>query len=707
MNSIIRYVVPVCAFACHAAYAQTDNVEEIVVIGVQDTHTVRTDDTMVSPADTAELLKKMPGANVNKNGELTGLAQYRGMFGERINVSINGTHINPGGPNAMDAPLHYAPVALIESLSVSRGIAPVSAGQETIGGHVKATTYSGEYGTSNDFHLAGRTYLGGQTVNSGNVASSLLSLTNRHHIFRTFLMQEQGDDSKFSGGKVIPTEYDRNRWDLGYSYTEGDHEFSIDFARNNTLHAGTPALPMDIKSIDGDLFRTKYEYNGVDYHVIAQYSNEDILHWMSNNTLRRPPQTPSGTPDGMRYRDSRTTSVADGFAIKVERYVDNGLWRAGIDGNFASHDAKILNPNASGFYIDNFKGSERDILGVYLERRLTLSTNTGLELGARYNRVNTDSAQVAANLNPMNLSAGMPFMMNGMVQMLASRFNGQDLAKTDNDVDWFARLSIDSGYDFTWYIGAARKTRAPSYQERYLWLPLATTGGLADGKVYIGNPDLNPEVAHEFEIGFDYDGDRFSIYPRAFYKDVTDFIQGIPSTDTMAINFAQMMANMGMGSPDPLQYANVDANYYGFDLEALLELNERFNLRSVVSVVRGQRDDISDDLYRISPDNVLLALEYRKNRFSGSLEAVTYADQDRVSATSLEANTDGYTIFNISGRWNMSSNLEIGAGINNVLDKRYDNHLGGYNRAHNPDIAMGARIPGLGRSVYGRMMWYF
>ena len=211
MHSFIRYVVPVCALTCNAAYAQPSNIEEIVVIGVQDTHTVRTDDTMVAPADTAELLKKMPGANVNKNGELTGIAQYRGMFGDRINVSINGTHINSGGPNAMDAPLHYAPVALIESLSISRGIVPVSVGQETIGGHVEAHTYGGEFSNSNDFEFAGRAYVGGQTVNSGNVASSLLSMTNRNHIFRAFLMQEQGGDSKFDGGEITPSEYDRNR----------------------------------------------------------------------------------------------------------------------------------------------------------------------------------------------------------------------------------------------------------------------------------------------------------------------------------------------------------------------------------------------------------------------------------------------------------------------------------------------------------------
>src|SRR5690606_1286785 len=122
----------------------------------------------------------------------------------------------------------------IESLSVSRGIVPVSVGQETIGGHVEAQTYGGEFSNSDSFGFAGRTYLGAQSVNEGSVGSTLLSLTNRHHIFRTFLMEEQGGDSEFDGGKILPSEYDRNRWDAGYSYTRGNHEFSIDFSRNNT-----------------------------------------------------------------------------------------------------------------------------------------------------------------------------------------------------------------------------------------------------------------------------------------------------------------------------------------------------------------------------------------------------------------------------------------------------------------------------------------
>jgi iron complex outermembrane receptor protein len=74
-------------------------------------------------ADSAALLKRIPGADVNDNGPLSGQVQYRGMFGTRMNVRVGGAFIVPGGPNWMDTPLHYAPRPLIQNLEVERGIA--------------------------------------------------------------------------------------------------------------------------------------------------------------------------------------------------------------------------------------------------------------------------------------------------------------------------------------------------------------------------------------------------------------------------------------------------------------------------------------------------------------------------------------------------------------------------------------------------------
>jgi len=682
-------------------------VQEITVIGVRDTHTVVTDDTLVAPPDTAQLLRRMPGANVNKNGELTGIAQYRGMFGDRIRVSVNGAQINGAGPNAMDAPLHYAPVAILESLTINRGIASVSSGQETIGGFVQAQTYTGDYGSNGDFEFNGRTYFGAQTVNEGTVASGFFSLANRNHIFRSFIMQEQADDTDFPDGSIIPSEYDRERYDLGYSFRSGDHEFTIDFARNNTKDAGTASLPMDILSVDSDHFRTRYTWSGTDSTVNARLSYSDNEHWMTNYHLRRPPQDNMMTAGAMRFRRNWAVSENVGFGLDMEQFVQNGSWLFGIDGHMAEHRSTITNPNAAPFYIANFNDTTRDILGAFVERSVSLTDAIGLDAGVRFNRVEMDSESVSANLNPMNMPMGMPFMMNNMAGMLSTMFNNSDLSQTDNNVDWFGRLSIESGNSTTWYAGAARKTRSPSYQERYLWIPLEATGGLADGKTYVGDPNLDPEVSHEVEFGFDYEGGDFNVYPRVFYREVDDYIQGIPATNMVVINFAQMMANMGMGQPDPLQFSNTEASFWGFDVESDFALSEQLTVRAVASIVRGERDDINDDLYRIAPDNLVLALDYQGSNWVGTLESIIYADQDQISVTNLEQETDGYTIFNLAARINLSADLEIGVGIENLLDEEFEDHLAGYNRAFNPDIPMRVRMPGLGRNVYGRLMWYF
>ena len=56
----------------------------------------------------------------------------------------------------------------------------------------------------------------------------------------------------------------------------------------------------------------------------------------------------------------------------------------------------------------------------------------------------------------------------------------------------------------------------------------------------------------------------------------------------------------GTSNPDPLQFNNVDAELYGFDLDWAWRLGEHWSMSGLVNYVRGKRDDTSDDLYRIA-----------------------------------------------------------------------------------------------------------
>ncbi len=56
----------------------------------------------------------------------------------------------------------------------------------------------------------------------------------------------------------------------------------------------------------------------------------------------------------------------------------------------------------------------------------------------------------------------------------------------------------------------ARKTRAPSILERYIYTFFADLSGNSDGRNYVGNLDLVPEVSHEIALTGDWHGDTWA-----------------------------------------------------------------------------------------------------------------------------------------------------------------------------------------------------
>ena len=92
-------------------------IDVIVVTGTRPvTPTVQVQRPEGRPAegpDASALLSRVPGAARVGNGALSGQVQYRGLFGPRLNMRIDGQAFASGGPNLMDPPLHYAPVGLI------------------------------------------------------------------------------------------------------------------------------------------------------------------------------------------------------------------------------------------------------------------------------------------------------------------------------------------------------------------------------------------------------------------------------------------------------------------------------------------------------------------------------------------------------------------------------------------------------------------
>jgi iron complex outermembrane receptor protein len=62
--------------------------------------------------------------------------------------------------------------------------------------------------------------------------------------------------------------------------------------------------------------------------------------------------------------------------------------------------------------------------------------------------------------------------------------------------------------------------------------------------------------------------------------------------------------------------------------------------------------------------------------------------------------TAGYALLNPRTGYTFRSRIGVQVVMENLLDKRYADHLGGINRVLSSDVGVGERIPGAGRFVY-------
>ena len=306
------------AVAFTALPLQADQLEELVVSARHDTRTIEVSDAIAVSADVAQLLKQAPGANVNSNGPITGIPQYRGMYGPRIATSLDGNQLAPAGPNWMDPPISYAVSAQLESLEIYRGIAPVSVAQESIGGAIDARTRHGEFTGSSEFQLAGRVTGSAQSVNNGYQLDADIYASNYQHRFKLAAMAQAGEDAEFPGGEILPSEYERQRYDVGYGYRTGDHTLQLNYGYNDTGETGTPALPMDIDYFEGDLYDVTYRFDrDGELDIVASVYGSNLDHGMTNFHLRQ-------APGPANWRQNIATSDNLGFNLHTTQFDQQG-----------------------------------------------------------------------------------------------------------------------------------------------------------------------------------------------------------------------------------------------------------------------------------------------------------------------------------------------------------------------------------------------
>lgn len=642
-------------------------------------------------ANAADQAARLPGVANVANGPVTGQVQHRGLHGTRVATSVDGAEIIPACSNWMDAPLHYAPPALVESIEIDRGGLSVRTAADAPGGKLLAALRTGGYAEAPEWKFGGRLEGGGVPRHDRGDGAGLVFLARDWWRVHASGSLESSDDYGFPGGRVRPSGFERTAAGGGFSVRGRFGELTAAYRLIETRLAGTPALPMDMTFTDADIVTARWSGVVGTAAVRASYDYTLIEHEMDNFRLR--------TPAANRLRFARDNTRSRGGSIEADIGMARGTLAIGFEGRGEDQDKRIYNPQDSTFYTTAFNHIERDRWSGFATWSMPLALRRSgepwtLEAGARY-------TAVRSNAGPGELSGGFPMMARN----LRDSFNALPRAHDDENIDASIILTGAVSEALSFQVGGARKTRAPSYLERYAWMPMEASGGQADGNTYVGDVNLKSEVGHEVELGFAWTSPRIRIAPRGFYRRVTDYIQGVPydaSPGTLNTTVEQVSAMMG-GDSTPLRFANVDAEFVGADLAWSFELTRRLAASGVVSWVRGRRKDIADNLYRIAPLSGHARIEWRGGDWTIGVEEEFAARQDRVSATNAETPTGGYGVTHLDARWRPLAGVTVVLGVQNVFEKYYAPHAAGRNRVAG-DLPLGARLPGSGRSLDARMI---
>lgn len=649
-------------------------------------------------SDTAELLGDTPGYSVARGGGVSGLPFVDGLGDDRLKIRIDGMEIAPACANHMNAPLSYIDPAQVGHIEVLAGVTPVSVGGDSIGGTIAVRSAAALFAdTPGGLRTSGKLSLGGRSngaATSGGASVAGASDTMSVGYSATYARGHSYDDG--DGQKVLSSQYESINQAATLAFRGAGQLVTLRAGVQHIPYQGFPNEYMDMADNDGRFasiaYLGKFGWGGLDAHAYW----ERTYHAMGFISPERPgtmPMASHGRNAGYTLMATLPLAEASVLRIGQEYHV------ARLDDFWPGMaDSMMMGPMT---YV-NINGGRRDRLALYGEAETRHDRRWTSLLGARWEAVRMDTGDV------------QPYAdndMNAEDDAAAITFNARDRRKRDGNLDLTALARYEADAHTTYELAAARKTRSPNLYERYSWgrgaMAMTMTNWFGDGNGYVGNIDLKPETAYTLGFTANWhggaDASRWFVKLAPYYKHVQDYID------------ADVLARFDRGADAGgalLRFANHDARLYGVDLSWRLPLARQSAFGALTftgnaSLTRGARID-GGDLYHIMPFNTLLTLEQRLGAWTNQIEVKVVARKDRLDQRRLEPETAGYALLNVRTSVRLPRNLQLTAGVSNLLDKAYADPLGGVYLSGLPSDGRTLRaLPGYGRSVNAGVTYWF
>jgi len=604
-------------------------------------------------SDGADVLKTIPGFSAIQSGGTNGDVVLRGMFGSRLGVLSDGALLHGACGSRMDAPTSYIAPESYDKITVIKGPQSVVNGPGMSAGAVlfeRDTKAFVAPGIRFNGSLVGGSFgRNDQNVDltAGNTVGYARLTANKAH--------EQ--DYKDGGGSRVHSQWDKWNADLALGWTP-DANTRLEFSAGiGDGYASYPGRSMDGSGFRRDSYGLRFDkqrIGGVLDRVQARLFSYEFDHVMDNYTMRP-------RPTGMPMASNPHRRLKGGNASATWRLSDRFELITGVDFQTERHDVRrsaMMNGNMTSY--SRMPRDPTANLGTY-------------GLFGQMTWFASDTQRVIGGLRADHASA--------KDKRAASATVGQSRSKTLPS--GFMRYEQDiAGTPAMWYAGLGHVQRFPDFWE------LISPGQGPVGSVNAFS-SVKPEKTTQLDIGAQYKSANLDAWLSAYAGRVNNFI---------------LFDYSGTAS----RAFNVGARIAGAELGARWRPIAQLNLSGSLAYAWGKNTTSGQALPQIPPLEVRLGAEYTQGPWSaGGLWRLVAAQRRYALGQGNVVGRDfgpsaGFGVLSLHGQYAFNKAAKLTLGIDNLLDKKYSEHL---NMAGNGDFGFAASTPfnNPGRSVWVRL----
>jgi iron complex outermembrane receptor protein len=612
--------------------------------------------------DGAAILNQSPLIGTIRKGGNYGLDPvFRGFKYDQLNIVMDGAQSATAAcPNRMDPPTSQMAPNMTDRIEIMKGPHALRFGSG-LGATINFIPSKIEY--AEKLKVNGR-FSGGYETN-GNLARSegKLGFSGKKLHLDLFAAWSESDDYKDGEGETVQADFKRGSFGSRLGVKLGKNQ-SLNLSANYNIarDADFPALAMDLRedntwmlnanhslSINKEKLRS---WNTSIYASFVDHRMDNLLKQIEARTLTA--ETIANTSN-FGGRTETSWNLLSG-----QLFLGADLRSEGAEGTrtrelYGGHDTgKILYDNVwQNGYI----------------------TKTGLFGEYRWN-------------NPI-----YQFIFSGRLELNSSGLNDPD-NRFDNEYPDAEQVQLNSGLS----IGLKRSLRKG--MNIGLWLGrVQRSAGLIERFInffpvgqdpyeMLGNPELNPETNYQADLELGWKTEKTSIQVDLFASLLENMISSvIDTTQNPRL----------MSSPGVRRFTNIDrAIKSGFEISWTQILPANLYHQLGIAYTFAKDLERNEPLPEIPPLDLLYIIQgnYFTDKLQPQVSFRHAMKQERISNGYGETTTPAFSIVNVKIVYDIATYIKVTAGVNNLLNENYYEHL------HRSVRGMNKPIYSPGRSFY-------